>query len=95
MPAQWDAAAAGAAADAATGAAAAADADAARPAAELPWQQFVQDERLRQLIALALENNRDLRIARHSVEQMRAAYQISRANQFPTVGLNRPTSTTR
>ena len=86
VPAQWDAAAAGAAADAATGAAA--DADAARPAAELPWQQFVQDERLRQLIALALENNRDLRIARHSVEQMRAAYQISRANQFPTVGLN-------
>ena len=42
----------------------------------------------RSLIALALENNRDLRIARHSVEQMRAAYQISRANQFPTVGLN-------
>ena len=55
-------------------------------AADLPWQQFVQDAQLRELIALALDNNRDLRIAAHSIEQTRAQYQIRRADQFPSVG---------
>ena len=55
-------------------------------APDLPWEQFVQDERLREIIRQALQNNRDLRVARHSVEQMRASYQIARANQFPTLG---------
>ena len=32
-------------------------------AAELPWQDFVQDAGLRELITLALANNRDLRVA--------------------------------
>lgn len=55
-------------------------------AADLPWQQFVHDAQLRELIALALDNNRDLRIAVQNIEQARALYQIRRADQFPTVG---------
>ena len=55
-------------------------------AAELPWQDFVRDDALRQLVTLALENNRDLRIAVQNIEQTRAQYQIRRADQFPTLG---------
>jgi multidrug efflux system outer membrane protein len=55
--------------------------------AELPWQQFVADARLRELITLALANNRDLRLATLNMEQVRAQYQIRRADQFPTLNL--------
>jgi multidrug efflux system outer membrane protein len=55
-------------------------------AAELPWQQFVQDEQLRQLIQIALDNNRDLRVAVQNIEQARAQYQIRRADQVPNLG---------
>ena len=55
-------------------------------AADLPWQQFVHDAQLRELIALALDNNRDLRVAVQNIEQARAQYQIRRADQFPSVG---------
>jgi len=54
-------------------------------AADLPWQQFVQDGQLRELITLALANNRDLRIAVQNIEQARAQYQIRRADQFPSL----------
>lgn len=52
-------------------------------AADLPWQDFVSNPHLRQLVALALENNRDLRVAVQNVEQARAQFQIRRAGQFP------------
>ncbi|MDD2712259.1 MAG: efflux transporter outer membrane subunit [Simplicispira sp.] len=54
-------------------------------AAELPWQDFVGDARLRALVELALHNNRDLRVAVLSIEQSRAQYQIRRADQWPTI----------
>ena len=57
------------------------------PAAELAWQDFVADAPLRELITLALANNRDLRVAVLNIEQVRAAYQIRRADQFPTLNL--------
>ena len=57
-------------------------------ATELPWQQFFADERLRALIASALRNNRDLRVAILNIEQARAQYDIRRADQLPSVGLN-------
>ena len=60
----------------------------AAAAADLPWQQFVHDAQLRELIALALENNRDLRVAVQNIEQARAQYQIRRADQFPTIGVS-------
>jgi multidrug efflux system outer membrane protein len=56
-------------------------------AAELPWQTFFGDPRLRELIELALANNRDLRVAVLNIEQARAQFQIKRADQFPTVAV--------
>ena len=64
-----------------------ADAAAARPAADLAWSGFVTDARLRDVVQRALNNNRDLRVATLNIEQVRAQYQIQRANQFPTVNL--------
>jgi multidrug efflux system outer membrane protein len=58
---------------------------AAAPAADIAWQQFFVDPRLKRLIELALQNNRDLRIAVANVERVRAQYRIQRAEQFPTV----------
>ncbi|MGE0348529.1 efflux transporter outer membrane subunit [Hydrogenophaga sp.] len=55
--------------------------------ADIAWRRFVGDARLRDLIALALANNRDLRVATLNIEQVRAQYQIRRADQFPTVNL--------
>lgn len=57
----------------------------ARAAADLPWQDFVQDAALRELIGLALQGNRDLRGVALAIEQARAQYQIRRADQLPGV----------
>lgn len=59
----------------------------ATPAADVPWQAFFTDPRLQQLIGTALANNRDLRVAMLNVEQVRAQYQIRRADQFPTLNV--------
>jgi outer membrane protein, multidrug efflux system len=58
----------------------------ASPAAEIEWQRFFGDPQLKQLIALSLQNNRDLRVAVLNIEQARAAYQIKRADELPLVG---------
>ena len=55
-------------------------------AADLDWQRFFADPRLKQLIGLALANNRDLRVAVLNIEQTRALYQVRRADELPTVG---------
>ncbi|MDO9438750.1 TolC family protein [Hydrogenophaga sp.] len=55
--------------------------------ADVAWREFIGDARLRELVALALQNNRDLRVATLNIEQVRAQYQIRRADQFPTIGL--------
>jgi multidrug efflux system outer membrane protein len=54
-------------------------------AARIEWQRFFADARLKQLIELALANNRDLRVAILNIEQARAQYQIRRADTLPTV----------
>lgn len=59
----------------------------ATAAAEIEWQSFFSDPKLRQLIEAALKNNRDLRVAVLNIEQARAQFQIRRADQFPTVGV--------
>jgi len=53
--------------------------------ADIPWQEFFVDPQLQKLIALALENNRDLRVAALNIERSRAQYQIRRADLFPQV----------
>jgi NodT family efflux transporter outer membrane factor (OMF) lipoprotein len=55
------------------------------PASEIGWKQFFIDAHLRELIAAALANNRDLRIAVLNIQQARAAYDIRRADQLPTL----------
>src|SRR5205823_444885 len=54
-------------------------------AAEIDWREFFDDPRLQNLIRLALENNRDLRLAALRVEQARAEYRIQRSELFPGV----------
>ena len=53
--------------------------------AEIPWQEYFADPQLRQVIGLALENNRDLRVAALNIERSRAQYRIRRADLFPQV----------
>ena len=58
----------------------------AEAAAEIEWQRYFADARLKRLIEIALTNNRDLRVAVLNIEQARAAYQIKRADELPTLG---------
>lgn len=53
--------------------------------ADVPWSAFVGDGPLRQLIAQALDQNRDLRLAALAVVQAQAQYDVRRADQLPTV----------
>ena len=59
--------------------------DGKQAAADIAWQAFFPDPRLRELIALALQGNRDLRLAVLAIEQARAQYQIRNADRLPTV----------
>lgn len=54
---------------------------------QLGWRQVFGDARLQALIALALENSRDLRIAALNVELVRAQYRIERSALFPQIGI--------
>ncbi len=62
---------------------------------ELTWRQFFDDEKLIKVIALALENNRDLREAVLTVEQTRALYGIQRSEMLPSVSANADVSRQR
>ena len=77
VPSQWPAGAVSAGASAA-----AAEAPAA---ADLGWQAFLADARLRQVVGLALTNNLDLRAAALNVELARALYGIQRASLWPAL----------
>jgi multidrug efflux system outer membrane protein len=54
-------------------------------ASEIRWRDFFTDPRLKRLVELALENNRDLRVAALNVAQYQAEYRIQRAALFPTI----------
>ena len=49
------------------------------------WQDFYSDERLKALIALGLENNKDFESARLAIEKARAQYRITDINDLPTI----------
>jgi len=57
-------------------------------ALQLKWQDYFVDARLRELIALALDNNRDLRMALHRTAQARAMFAAQRAERFPVLGVS-------
>ncbi|MFA6287787.1 MAG: efflux transporter outer membrane subunit [Opitutaceae bacterium] len=59
--------------------------DIGTPAADLAWRRFFGDARLRRLIRLALDNNRDFRVAALNVERVRALYDIQRTALIPSL----------
>lgn len=67
------------------GASEAATSQALPASAPTSWQQVVQDARLREVIGLALANNRDLRLAALNIDAARAQYRITEADRLPTV----------
>ena len=60
-------------------------AQSATPAADLGWSSFFHDQALQRLIRLALQNNRDLRVAALNVDAYRAQYRIQRSELFPSI----------
>lgn len=69
VPAQWPAA----------------QATSGNAAADIGWEAFFTDARLRDTLKLALGNNRDLRVAALDIEKARAQYRITQADLFPSV----------
>jgi multidrug efflux system outer membrane protein len=57
-------------------------------AAGLEWREFFPEARLQDIIALALQNTRDLRLAALQVERARALYRLQRAELLPRVETN-------
>ncbi len=57
-------------------------------AADIGWRDFYRDQQLQTLIEQALENNRDLRVAALTVEQVRAQYRIQRAQLLPALNVS-------
>lgn len=67
----------------------------AKYSADLGWQEFFRDPRLREMIGLALDNNRDMRIAVSRVEEARAQYGIADSDRLPTFGVGANAQATR
>ena len=57
-------------------------------ATSLLWKDFFRDPKMQQLIGLALDNNRDLRVAALNVQAYRAQYRIQRSELFPSIDAN-------
>jgi multidrug efflux system outer membrane protein len=51
----------------------------------MAWKDYFTDARLRAVIGLSLENNRDLRVAVAHIAQARARYKVQGADLFPTI----------
>ena len=56
-----------------------------RALSEIDWQAFFTDPRLKELIGLSLQNNRDLRVAALNIDKARAQYRISDAARYPAI----------
>jgi len=64
-------------------------------AAQMGWRTFFRDPQLQSLIALALENNRDLRVAVLRVAEAQALYGVQASDQLPSVGAGAQGAITR
>jgi multidrug efflux system outer membrane protein len=53
--------------------------------ADIAWKDFFVDAQLRKMVALALEQNRDLRLAALNIERSQALYRIQRSELFPAI----------
>ena len=54
---------------------------------DIPWQDYFADAQLREVIKLALNHNRDLRVSALNIEKARALYRVQRADLFPRIGV--------
>jgi len=63
--------------------------------ADLKWFEIFKDERLQQLIREALESNYDLRDAIARVDAARATVGVTRADQYPAIGVSSNITTSR
>ncbi len=52
---------------------------------ELSWRAFIKDERLTKVVALSLEQSRDLRKAVANIEAARATYRVQKSAELPTI----------
>ncbi|WP_075257390.1 efflux transporter outer membrane subunit [Herbaspirillum camelliae] len=55
---------------------------------DMTWENLVVDQKLRQVIDLALDHNRDLLVATLNIKKARALYQIQRADLLPGLGVD-------
>jgi multidrug efflux system outer membrane protein len=60
----------------------------AKPVSEIQWREYFADDKLRQVIALALANNRDLRVSVLNIEKARAQYGVDSAALLPKLSAN-------
>lgn len=74
---------------------ASADPAGAIPARDIGYDRFFPDPRLRSLIALGLERNRDLAIAVARIAEARGQYRIQGADQFPGISASGSATRTR
>ncbi len=61
--------------------------DAVDPA-DIGWARFIQDDRLRQVVGLAIAHSRDLSLALLRVQDARAQYRIQDAATHPALGVD-------
>jgi outer membrane protein, multidrug efflux system len=61
---------------------------AATPAIDVAWKDFFTDPKLQQVIQLALDNNRDLRVAILNIAAAHAQYRVQRSQLFPHLNGN-------
>lgn len=61
---------------------------AAQKVADLGWEDFFTDPRLKKLITLTLQNNRDVAAQMAAVTEARGQYQVQNAALFPRIDVN-------
>ncbi len=49
------------------------------------WEEFVKNDKLKELIKLAIENNKDLKIAILNIESARATYRVETSKYLPSI----------
>lgn len=59
------------------------------------WESFVKNDKLKELIKIGLENNRDLKIAILNIESARATYKIEESEYFPAIEANASNTNSR
>ncbi len=57
-------------------------------ARSLSWQQFFKDPALAQVIGIALENNKDAKLAALNIAEARSLYRIERSDLLPAINAN-------